>query len=94
MPHPKALSSPRIPKYSQIIRPDDVPLIESPLPSQRAAHLVPLEPLHPPVKQPFNPRAAAYAVAAVGLIIAGIFIGAQSKEYFQAREVSIAGGVG
>jgi len=86
MPHPKALSSPQIPKYSQIVRPNDVPLLESPLRSERTAHLVPGELPLAPVKQPFNPRIAAYSVAAVGIIIAGALIGAQSKSYFQARE--------
>jgi hypothetical protein len=86
MPHPKALSSPQIPKYSEIVRPNDVPFLESPLRSERTAHLVPGELPLAPVKQPFNPRVAAYSVAAVAIIIAGAFIGAQSKSYFQARE--------
>lgn len=86
MPHPKALSSPQIPKYSQIVRPNDVRLLESPLRSERTAHLVPGELPLAPVKQPFNPRIAAYSVAAAAIVIAGAFIGAQSKNYFQARE--------
>lgn len=83
MPHPRRLPSPKIPRFSSIVRSDEAPALQSPHAHENA----PLNALPAPNQQPFNPKVAAYTLAFVSVLIGGLYIGAQSKTFMQNWEV-------
>ena len=83
MPHPRRLPTPKIPRFSTIVKSDEAPALQSPHAHENA----PLNGLPAPAQQPFNPRVAAYTFAVLGVLIGGLYIGAQSKEIMQNWEV-------
>jgi len=85
MPHPRRLAAPKIPRFSSIVRSDEVPALQSPH-AHENAHL---NGLPAPNQQPFNPKAAAFTFAFVSVLIGGLYIGAQSKDFMQNWEVCI-----
>src|SRR5438046_6125815 len=83
MPHPRRLPTPKIPRFSSIVKPDEAPALQSPHAHENA----PLNGLPAPTQQPFNPKVAAYTFGFVSVLIGGLYIGAQSKEFMQNWEV-------
>ena len=83
MPHPRRLPTPKIPRFSSIVKSDEAPALQSP----HAHENSPLNSLPAPAQQSFNPRVAAYTFAFVSVLIGGLYIGAQSKDFMQNWEV-------
>ena len=83
MPHPRRLPTPTIPRFSSIVRSDEAPALQSPHAHENA----PLNGLPAPNQQPFNPKVAAFTLTFVSVLIGGLYIGAQSKDFMQNWEV-------
>jgi hypothetical protein len=77
MPHPRRLPTPKIPRFSSIVK--DVPVITSPHPHENVS-------LGAPPRQ-FNPRVAAYMMAFIGVLIGGVVVGAKYKDFTDTQEV-------
>src|ERR1700737_5026367 len=79
MPHPRRLPTPKVPRFSNIVK-SDTPAIQSPYPHENVNVL-------PSSQQQFNPRVAVYTLAFITVIVGGVIVGAKSKDWMALREV-------
>ena len=82
MPHPRRIVASKVPRFSELVG-STAPALQSPLKHENTA----LEPPKPIEKQPFNPRAAAYTLAFVSVLIGGLYTGFQYRESTDRRKV-------
>ena len=77
MPHPRRLPTPKIPRFSSIVK--DVPVITSPHSHENVGLSAP--------SQQFNPRVAGYTIAFVSVLVGGVIVGAMYKDFMDTQEV-------
>ena len=82
--HRRRLVTPKIPRFSNIVKSDEAPALQSPYAIENSAVNVLAAPAP---RQRFNPRVAAYTFAFVGVLLGGLHIGAKSKDLKQSWEV-------
>jgi hypothetical protein len=86
MPHPRRITAPvKIPRFSQLV-PSEVPALQSPLANENHGDDNKLLDA-PAEKHSFNPWAAKTTAALLAVLLGGLFIGVQSKEFMQSHEV-------